>query len=239
MSLCSRINFAGCLVAVLLITSVNHSNAQPPSGQPYQGSSPATNNVYAGGGGYGGGWGDGYHSSTAAEGYLRGMGAAISAQGQANLNNSMASRNMQESYNRALDNRVKQVDTYRWRRDTAEARQAQEQYERRQKTEQHLAKVKLKNLSDDQFNVATGEIAWPVLLRDSKWDEYRVPLEKLMSKRASYGALDMDEYTQAAKLIKDWRAAITAVKDDYPTTAVSAGLRFLLSLNRELDSMMG
>ena len=47
----------------------------------------------SGGGSYGGGYPVSYHSSTAAEGRLRGMGDLVRSQGQANLDNSAAAVN--------------------------------------------------------------------------------------------------------------------------------------------------
>ena len=224
-------------VAVLIATVASVWAQEPPpeSSQNYPGSQPAvSNNVYGGGG-----WGGGYHASTAAEGYLQGMASAIDAQGRANLNNSLAARNMQEAYNRALDNRVKQVDTYRWRRDTALQRQEQEMYERRQKNEKWLAKKRLSPLTPQEFDPATGKVTWPMLLQDPKWDEYRKPLDELLAKRAQYGALSMDEYTTAVDTIKDWRMAVTAVRKEYPYNAVGDALRFLLRLNREVNHDLG
>lgn len=213
------------------------AQAPPEPGQPYQGSEPATSSTFVGG--WGGGWGGGYHSSTAAEGYLQGMSSVINAQGQANLNNSMAARNMQEAYNRALDNRVKQVETYRWRRDTALERQREELSARRQQSEARLAKRRLTDLTPSEFDPASGVVNWPALLREPAYDEYRQRLDDLMAKRAQYGALSMQEYTEAVTAIKDWRMAVTAVRKNYPYNAVGQALRFLLRLDREVDSQMG
>lgn len=228
----------GSAIAIAIVVGCPALAQLPPEqGQPYQGSEPASSSMFVGG--YGGGWGGGYHSSTAAEGYLQGMSSVINAQGQANLNNSMAARNMQEAYNRALDNRVKQVETYRWRRDTALERQRQELSARRQESEARLSKRRLTDLTPNEFDPASGAVNWPALLREPAYDEYRERLDELMAKRAQYGALSMQEYTDAVTTIKDWRMAVTAVRKNYPYNAVGQALRFLLRLDREVDSQMG
>ncbi len=224
------------LVGFLSIGVLSQALGQPQRGQTYQGSAPAGNSSSSY---YGGGYGGGYHSSTAAEGAMRGMGDVVRAQGESNLNNSMAARNMQEAYDRSLDNRVKEVETYRWRRDTALARQKEEIYEMRLKSEKQLAKVRLKPLDPREFNTSSGNIAWPMLLREPVYTEYRETLEHLFSKRATYGGLQMAEFTEATKIIKDWRSKITADKKNIPKAAMSPALRFLLRLDRELKSNLG
>lgn len=210
--------------------------APPPSGPVYQGSAPATNTNIVGGG-----WGGGYHSSTAAGDAMQGMASAISAQGEANLNNSLAARNMEEAYSRALDNRQKHIETYRWREDSARQIQQQQIAEHRAEMEPWLAKQKLQPLSYEQYDQTTGAVEWPKLCLDPRYDQYRNRLNELFQKRAQYGALSMDEFTEVENLIKDWRAAITADSraNNWPSGPVSQSLRFLLSLNRELNAQFG
>lgn len=209
----------------------------PPRDQTYQGSEPPSNTNFYGGGG----WGGGYHSSTATGDALQGMGAAISAQGQKNLDDSMAARNMEEAYSRALDNRSKRVETYRWREDSAKQRQQQQMAEHRAEMEPWLEKKRLKALTPQQYDQTTGAVSWPMLCKDPKYKDYREKLDALLVKRATYGGLSMDEYMEVEKLIKDFRMAITAdsKKYNYPSPPVDQALRFLLSLNRELNEQFG
>ncbi len=106
-------------VLALLLTpalpALGQTQTEPPPPAPYYpGTGPAENtNVYGGGGG----WGGGYHSSTAAGDQLQGMASAISAQGQKNLNDSMAVRNLTAARSAQIDNQVKHTEAYRWRRE--------------------------------------------------------------------------------------------------------------------------
>ena len=69
----------------------------------------ATASGYFPGGGYGYG---GYHSSTAEEGVLTGLGYLTRSMGEANYFHSLAAINGQEAYNRYLQNREKATETY-------------------------------------------------------------------------------------------------------------------------------
>src|SRR5690606_15137586 len=57
------------------------------------------------------------HSSTAAEGAMRGAAAYVRAAGAANLDHSLAAMNYQEAVRRSLENTLKYAETYYARRD--------------------------------------------------------------------------------------------------------------------------
>lgn len=216
------------------------TQAPPRTDPPFQGTGPATNTTVVGGG-WGGAWGGGYRSSTAAGDAMQGMASAISAQGEANLNNSLAARNLEEAYSRALDNRQKHIETFRWREDSARQIQQQQMAEHRAEMEPWLAKQRLQPLTSAQFDPTSGVVEWPKLCLDPRYDKYRNRLNELFQKRSQYGALSMDEFTEVENLIKDWRGAITADSrtENWPSGPVSQALRFLLSLNRELNAQFG
>jgi hypothetical protein len=226
-----------CALGQMPSTAPGQTQAPPPRDATYGGSAPATNTTVVGGGG----WGGGYHSSTAAGDAMQGMASAISAKGEANLNNSMAARNMEEAYSRALDNRAKHIETYRWREDSAKQIQQQQMAEHRAEMEPWLAKQRLQPLTTAQFDQTSGVVEWPKLCLDPRYDKYRNRLNELFQKRSQYGALSMDEFTEVENLIKDWRGAITADSrtENWPSGPVSQALRFLLSLNRELNAQFG
>ncbi len=227
---------AATICIALAQPSDGQTQTQPPPPDPvYQGSQPAVNtNVYGGGG-----WGGGYHSSTAAGDALQGMGAAISAQGQANLNNSLALRNVEAARSANIDNQVKYTEAYRWRVDSARERQQQQIAEHRAKMEPWLAKKRLKPLTTEQYNPTTGVVQWPMLCRDPAYASYREKLDELLAKRAQYGGLEMSEFVEVEKQIKDFRMAITADRKKYPTKAVDQALRFLLSMHHDLNEQFG
>ena len=208
--------------------------APPPAAPTYQGTGPAEDtNIYAGGG-----WGGGYHSSTAAGSALQGMSSAINAQGQKNLNDSLAARNLTEVRSASIDNQVKHTEAYRWRSDTAKQRQQQQIAELRAKQEPWLAKQRLQPLTPQQYDTTTGTVHWPMLCADPAYTTYRTKLNELLAKRTNM-ALSMEEFMEVEKQIKDWRMAIAADGSKYPSAAVEQAQRFLLSLNHGLNEQFG
>lgn len=184
-------------------------------------------------------WGNYYHSSTAGESYARGLGDVVRAQGEANLNNSVAAGNYQDAYSKSLDNKLKQTETYWARRSIYDRKMAEESYERAQEREAYFAKTLLKPLGNEEFDATSGSISWPIVCREDKYVEYRSTVDKAFAKLASSGLLTLDEYNTASRTIRAWREAINADKDAYPTEALSQALRFLIKLNRELESQLG
>ncbi|MDA8745417.1 hypothetical protein N9N28_12355 [Rubripirellula amarantea] len=233
-----RLAVAGTLGLLSVPMTASWGQQQPPPTAPtYQGSQPAQNsNVYGGGG-----WGGGYHSSTAAGDAMQGMSSAISAQGQKNLNDSLALRNLTAARSSSIDNQVKHTEAYRWREDSAKQRQQQQIAEHRAKMEPWLAKKRLQPLTSQQYDRTSGTVHWPMLCADPAYEAYRKRLDELLAKQADYGALSMEEYMEVEKTIKDWRMAITADSKtkNYPADPVGQALRFLLSLNHGLNEQFG
>lgn len=182
------------------------------------------------------GYDGGYHASTAAEGYARGMAEAIRAQGAKNLLDAKASKEYEDARDKYIDNRLKATQAYWDRKKIYDKEMAEQRYAEAQVRREHRERQVLKPLSPEDYNPTTGAIDWPMICKSDKYAEYRDPLTKLFGTRAQYGELSTDDYLQAKQLIKDFRAAITADKELYPKEAVSQSLRFLLNLNRELES---
>ncbi|QDT01577.1 hypothetical protein [Adhaeretor mobilis] len=207
----------------------------PPSAPTYQGSAPAENaNVYGGGG-----WGGGYHSSTAAGSALQGMSSAISAQGQKNLNDSLAARNLTAAASASIDNHTKYVEAQRWRMDSDKQRQQQEVAERQAKARVFNAKRAPHPLTPQQYDQTTGTVGWPMLCRDASYKSYQEKIDELLVKRAKYGSLQMEEFMAVEEQIKEWVAAITSDKNKYPLPAVKQALSFLHSLHLSLNEQFG
>jgi hypothetical protein len=174
-------------------------------------------------------------SSTAAEGYQRGLGGVISAQGQRNLSNSQAAINMTDARSAQIDNQVKSVNAFWEKKDIYTERQQQEFAQIDQKRAAYLAKHGLGSLTPDEFDRTTGRITWPKVLEQKQYDQYRNTLDELMKKRAYMGALSGDEYMAATAASKEWRAMLAKQKDVYPEQILSQMVRFVLKVNRELD----
>ena len=174
-------------------------------------------------------------SSTAAEGYQRGLSGIISAQGQRNLSNSQAAINMTDARSSQIDNQVKSVNAFWEKKDIYSERQQQEFAQIEQKRSAYLAKHGLGSLTAEEFDRTTGRITWLKVLEQKQYDPYRNTLDELMQKRAYQGALSGDEYMAATAASKDWRAMLAKQKGVYPEQVLSQMIRFVLKVNRELD----
>ena len=174
-------------------------------------------------------------SSTAAEGYQRGLSGIISAQGQRNLSNSQAAINMTDARSSQIDNQVKSVNAFWEKKDIYSERQQQEFAQIEQKRSAYLAKHGLGSLTPEEFDRTTGRITWLKVLEQKQYDPYRNTLDELMQKRAYQGALSGDEYMAATAASKDWRAMLAKQKGVYPEQVLSQMIRFVLKVNRELD----
>jgi hypothetical protein len=174
-------------------------------------------------------------ASTAGEGYANGVSNVISAQGQANLNNSQAAINLTEARSSQIDNQVKSVNAF-WEKKEIYSQHQQEKLQQiTDKRNRYLAKHALQDLTPDQFDRTTGQISWPKVLEQSQYDQYRNLLTSLFEKRAYQGMLTGDEYMQATGASKDWRAMLAKQKDVYPPPILSQMIRFILGLDRELN----
>jgi hypothetical protein len=213
------------LLAVFFFTLVNTTFAQPYPPPP-----PSY--------GYGYGYGN-YGASTAAGSAASGMANVIQAQGQTNLNNSMAAINLEQARSQNIQNKNASVNAYWDRRSTYDQHMAEQNYAEAQKRDAYFAKTLLKPLDAQQFDATTGKIGWPILCREADFQDYRDVLDKTFGKLGGSGVVSIEEYTTASKTIKEFRAAITAKQDSYPKETVSEALRFLVALNRELESQFG
>lgn len=175
------------------------------------------------------------NASTAAEGYARGTGGIIQAQGQRNLNNSQAAINLTDARSSQIDNQVKSVNAFWEKKDIYNQHQQEENYKIAQRRDMLLEKNRLQPLTSQEFDRTTGQITWPKVLEQSQYDAYRNTLDELFQKRAKYGALTSDDYLAATTASKDWRTMLNTQRDVYPGPILSQMVRFVLKINRELD----
>jgi hypothetical protein len=182
--------------------------------------------------GYAGGY---RHASTAGEGYRRGLAEVIRSYGENNLANARAQREWEAARKAYIENRLLATEAFWERRQLYQQERAAEQYEQREKAEAYLAKVRLEDLTPQEFDLETGQIMWPKLLADARFKKGREMLDDLFGRRAQYGELSIDDYSKAESLIKLWRQELTDDRDDFPDEVLRDSLRFLLRLNRELE----
>jgi hypothetical protein len=178
-------------------------------------------------------------SSTAAEGYQRGLSSVISAQGQRNLSNSQAAINLTDARSQQIDNQLKSVNAFWEKKDIYSQHQQQEFAQIEQKRSDYLARHGLGSLTPQEFDRTTGTITWPKVLDQKQYDPYRSKLDELLKKRAYAGALTGDEYVEATTASKQWRTLLAQQKNVYPAPILDQMIKFVLKVNRELDDNLG
>lgn len=188
--------------------------------------------------GHGGFYG-GYHASTVAEGYARGLADVIRAEGENNLSNALAQREWEAARKQQYENKILKVKTFYERRAIYEYEHAADIALRREKVEARLARIRLTDFSAEEFNPTTGEINWPVLLADEAFSDYSAWFDSLLAERAKYGRLSAGALGEAESLIKQWRAELTSVRDQVSDAVLRDSLRFLLRLDRDLQANLG
>ncbi len=125
------------------------------------------------------------HSSTIAEGALRGQASVMSAAGELAYLDSLASINYQEAYRRAIDNSVAYTKAYYEKRELRA--EFYEKYGRKPFVGEARKKVvefyQPKKLTADQFNAETGQLTWPHILRQSQYAPIKVEIDSLFESR--------------------------------------------------------
>ncbi len=177
-------------------------------------------------------------ASTAGEGYANGISNVIASQGQKNLSDSQAAINLTQARAAQITNQVDSVNAFWEKKGIYSQHQQQELAEISSKRDRYMSKNALQPLNSQDFDRATGQVNWLKVLTQPKYDKYRNKIDELMHSRAEIGALTGDQYAEYTKTSKEWRDEITAQKE-YPPQILSQMLRFILSVNREVDDNLG
>lgn len=178
-------------------------------------------------------------ASTAAEGAMNGAANVIQAAGQASVSASQARINNEDAYSKSIDNSVKSVNAFWEKKDIYNERQQKEFAEIQRQREFYLSRHGLTSLTPEEFDRASGTVNWLRVLEQKQYDQYRIVLDKLMKQRAYNGALTSDEYMEATKANKDWRAMLAKQRSVYPENVLSQMIRFVLKVNREINDNLG
>ena len=146
-------------------------------------------------------------ASTAGEGYARGVGAVIQAQGQKNLSDSQAAINLTDARSSQIDNQVKSVNAFWEKKDIYDQRQQEEFAKIGAKRSAYMEKHGLGYLTPEEFDRTTGAVVWPKILEQKEYDQYRNTLDGMFKKRAYEGALTGDDYMEAtaASSMRSWK----------------------------------
>lgn len=192
---------------------------------------------YGGYGGWGyGGWGFGGVGSTAAGSYLTGMGNAIRAQGQYNLDTSAAAINLEEAQKRSIENQKLWTQTYFEKR---RINQAYQDEQRRPppppdtwvRLAQEAAPARL---SPGELDPVTGKVNWPPGLLGQEFQPDRDKLDVLFADRAlARGAIGVQKHSQIREAIDNMLAELQSRIRNYNTNQYVNSKNFLTSLRYE------
>ena len=182
------------------------------------------------------------HASTLSEGYGRGLGAVIRAQGEYNLNTSAAALNLTQAEQQEIENQKRWTQAYFEMRDIN--RQAFEaDVKRRRGNPEDWIRVaqagKPKRLGASQLDIVTGEIHWPILLTAQQYSRQRVELEKAFSDRAYHGVMGAEAFLKVLQLTEDILSNLKSRVRDLPSDQYVAAKRFLESLAYEASQPAG
>lgn len=200
----------------------------------YVGGYPST---YGYGPGWYGGWGGwgGYHSSTIAEGYLRGMGDLVQSWGQYNLMTSQGMVFGEQARQLALQNDSLAVETYfHNRRVNTEARRAE--------AGPKLTAVQIERINQNRTPARLtaaqlghdGAIGWPAVLEQPKYDELRSKLSELFANRVSgETSASVSFYRQVQTVTQSLKSLLRDEMSNLSSGDYLAARRFLDSLAHE------
>jgi len=223
------------LVGVAALAGLAWAQSETQPVQPVQPVQPS------GGGGSYYGYPVGYHSSTAAEGAMRGMADVVRSQGQANLDNSAAAINYGIARSQEMDNYKKHVDTF------FQARQANRAYRAAERgpppTMEQLVRFaqmgKPKPLSPSQLDMVTGDIHWPGPLQEEAFANDRETIQAAFAGRSAGGAMGFSDLMTVRKTTDSMLAQLKGNIRDLPPDAYMESKRFLESLAYEAGRPTG
>jgi hypothetical protein len=137
-----------------------------------------------------------YGPSTAAESYQRGFADVVRSAGEANLMNSLATQNYESARSQDIENRIKWTESYYQMRRANKAYRASKRSPRLSQEEiARFARQGLpRRLTSAELDPLTGEVSWPVILRDQQYVTEREQLEKLFGKRAEAISVSPEAY---------------------------------------------
>ena len=176
-----------------------------------------------------------YAASTPASAYARGVAAMTRAAGEYNLLSSQARIARAEARRYELENQLQATDTY------FKMRLLNRQYRALLRgprptlddLKRYAAAGRPERLSPSELDSVTGEISWPILLRDDRYADYRARLETLFVERAASAQISTSAYLNIHRttraLLKELEKRVARV----PQMDYIAAKRFIQSLAYE------
>jgi hypothetical protein len=186
-----------------------------------------------------------HHSSTAAEGFMRGQSAVIQAMGNYELATSQAGILNQQGRALHRENNLKQTQALlaqrvMWREGREEDRahrEAQLEAGRAKMINRRVTVLRQAyQLSPTDLNLATGEINWPAALQAAKYSAERERMEELFRQYVAYGE---PQPGVVAEITRSSKAMARALQKDIRNMAQAdylAAQKFLLGLKLEASA---
>lgn len=194
------------------------------------------------GGGWGGGWGGGFvdgwgAGSTPMGSYMTGLGNAIRAQGQYNLDTSGAAINVEEARKRAIENDVRWTNAYFEMRRINQANTRPKKSPTPPETWARLAQQATPNrLPSSLLDPVTGKIEWPLALQGEEFKADREALEQLFAHRAATsGAIGVSGFNDIRKTTDDALARLRGQIRKIDSRNYMEARNFLTSLAYEAN----
>lgn len=182
-------------------------------------------------------WVNGYNSgpSTAAQSYAAGYADVVRAAGEAEVNDSIAAGNYADARSKEIDNRLKATQTYfqmkdinkKWTEANKIPPMTQEESYRWAKA------LSPKRTTSTQVDPVTGRIMWPIILRDTPYEDATKQFDALFAARATQGALNGGQYAEVQKLHDEIIATMTKNAKNYKDIDIIAAKNLLDSLAYE------
>ncbi len=181
-------------------------------------------------------WNYQHHASTYEEGYMQGAASVLQAAGQANYANSLAAVNFQEAYRRQLENSRLYVQVFLERREML--RQYLDRYGDHPPTKEQLERLAKQALPDrltsDEYDMATGKLVWPHILRDDAYAPFRKKIDELMASRTPENSGDGSPWQRELHQLVDGMKRVLKQNIDTVTAQQYARAKwFLVSLDYE------
>lgn len=187
-----------------------------------------------------------HHSSTAAEGFLRGKAAVIQAQGSFRLTESQAQILRQQARwldreNDLLQTQALLAQKKMW--NDARVAEQKEQEARRIEGQQLLANRQatvyrqVYQLATDEFDSITGAITWPAVLQNEYFDCQRERVAELVKQQFSYGEPKPATASQIKRAVEQLASSLRQVSTEVPRDEYLAAQKFLTSLRYTTESL--
>jgi hypothetical protein len=181
------------------------------------------------------------HSSTFGEGMQRGYASVLRGAGELAYLDSLAAVNYQEAYKRALENRVaytKAVLEIKTLRADYRERYGARPFvgeARRKAMESYMPK----KLSAAEFNLETGEITWPHILRQSEYSPICKEINEVFASRTFENSGDgSPTHLQLTKLTKALAALLRENINAMSAEQYIYASEFVRSINLEAKSVV-